>query len=345
LIIMIEIDGSHKEGGGALLRVSTALSALTGKKFRIRNIRAGRPKPGMMMQHLNAVLAIGKISNAQITGLETGSTQMEFVPGKLKGGQFQVDVQTAGSSPLILQALMIPAIFTPEGVEITIRGGTDVRWAPSVDYLTNVTIPTLKTMGASVDLKLLRRGHYPRGGGLLKANIKPVKKIKNLNIHKLEVDVIKGISHSTKLPRHVAIRQADSAQKTLHSAGYDAEIEIESETDALGPGSGLVLWSEFKGRNIPRVGASSLGKPGKPAETVGREAANEILSCISQGAALDRYMGDQIIPYLAIAGSSSVKMEKLTNHTLTNIYAAEKFTDCHFHITGSLGEVAVIEVE
>jgi len=27
---MIEIDGSYKEGGGALLRVSTALSALTG---------------------------------------------------------------------------------------------------------------------------------------------------------------------------------------------------------------------------------------------------------------------------------------------------------------------------
>lgn len=44
---MIEIDGSYKEeGGGALLRVSTALSALTGKKFLVKNIRvAGRPKP------------------------------------------------------------------------------------------------------------------------------------------------------------------------------------------------------------------------------------------------------------------------------------------------------------
>lgn len=327
------------------MRVSTALSALTGKDFRIKNIRAGRPKPGMMMQHLNAVLAIGKISNAQITGLEPGSTQMDFIPGKLQGGQFQVDVQTAGSIPLILQALLIPAIFTPEDVEIAIRGGTDVRWAPSVDYLNNVTIPTLQSMGVSVDLKLLKRGHYPRGGGLIKANIKPVKKLKNLNIHKLELDVIKGISHSTKLPPHVAIRQADSAKRTLSAAGYDAEIEIESKSDALGPGSGLVLWSEFKGRKIPRVGASSLGKPGKPAETVGRDAANEILSCISQGAALDRHMGDQIMPYLAIAGSSSVKMEQLTNHTLTNIYAAEKFTDCNFHITGSLGEVAVIEVE
>jgi len=342
---MIEIDGSYKEGGGALLRVSTALSALTGKKFLVKNIRAGRPKPGMMMQHLNSVSTIGKISNAQITGLELGSTQMEFIPGKLKGGKFQVDVKTAGSISLILQALIIPAIFTPEGVKITIKGGTDVRWAPSVDYLRNVTLPILQSMGVSVDLKLLSRGHYPRGGGLVKAFIKPVKKLKTLNVHELEVDVIKGISHSTQLPRHVATRQADSAQKILHSAGYDVEIEIESEGEALSPGSGLVLWSEHGGKSIPRVGASCLGKPGKPAEVVGREAATEILSCISRGAALYQYMGDQIIPYLAIAGSSSVKVARLTNHTITNIYAAEKFTNRNFTIKSSSDEVTVIEVE
>ncbi len=342
---MIEIDGSYKEGGGALLRVSTGLSALTGKEFRIRNIRSGRPKPGMMMQHFNAVLAIGKISNAQITGLETGSTQMEFIPGKLRGGQLQVDAKTAASCSLILQALMIPVILSQEEIEITIRGGTDVQWAPSVDYLTHVTIPLLQTMGVSVDIKLLRRGHYPRGGGLVKAKIKPVKKLKTLNLHELEVNLIRGLSHSTKLPRHIAIRQADSAQKTLQKAGYDVEIEIESDNNALGPGSGLVLWSECEGRKIPCVGASSLGKPGKPAEVVGREAATRILSSISGGAALDQYMGDQIIPYIAVAGSSSVKIQKLTNHTLANIYAAEKFTESHFHIKGSLGRVTVIDVE
>lgn len=342
---MIEIDGSFKEGGGALLRVSTALSALTGKAFHIENIRARRPKPGMMMQHLNAALAIRNLSNAQVNGLELGSTQMTFIPDQLKGGKLEVDVQTAGSSSLILQALIIPAIFAPEGVEINIRGGTDVRWAPSVDYLRHVTLPILQSMGVSVKLKVLRRGYYPRGGGLVKAVIKPVGKLKPLNIHELEVDVIRGVSHSARLPRHVAIRQAQSAEKTLRSAGYEVAIEIESDDDAIGPGSGLVLWSEFKDKKIPRVGASSLGKPGKKAEIVGREAAAEILSCLSQGAALDQYMGDQIIPYLAIRGSSSVKITELTKHTLTNIYAAEKFTDRSFHINGNLGEVTVIEVE
>ena len=342
---MIEIDGSFQEGGGALLRVSTALSALTGKAFHMENIRVGRPKPGMMMQHFSAAQAIAYLSNAQVNGLELGSTQITFIPGQLRGGKIDVDVQTAGSSSLILQAMIIPAIFAPEAVEIEIRGGTDVRWAPSVDYLGHVTLSILQSMGVSVKLEVLSRGYYPRGGGLIQAIIKPVGKLKPLNIHELEVDLIKGISHSNRLPRHVAVRQADSAEKILRSAGHDVEIEVESDSDGLGPGSGLVLWSEFKGKSIPRVGASSLGKPGKPAEVVGREAATEILSCISRGAALDQYTGDQIIPYMAISGSSSVKIARLTKHTLTNIYAAEKFTDSHFHVDGSLGEVTVIEVE
>lgn len=342
---MIKINGSFKEGGGALLRVSTALSTFTGKAFCINNIRAGRPKPGMMMQHLKAALALGNLSNAQYTGLKIGSTQMTFNPHQLKGGKLDVDIETAGSISLVLQAIMIPAIFAPEGVEIKIRGGTDVRWAPSVDYLRNVTLPILQSMGVKMELELLRRGHYPKGGGLVHATIEPVRRLKPLNLHDLEVDILKGLSDSSRLPRHVATRQAESAEKTLLSAGYEVEVEIESSDDVRGPGSGLVLWSECKGKNTPRVGASCLGKPGKKAEIVGSEAAKELLLCLSREAALDKYMGDQIIPYLAISGSSSVKIAELTNHTLTNIYAAQKFTGRNFIINGSLGEVAVIEVE
>jgi len=372
---MIEINGSFGEGGGALLRVSTALSALTGNEFTISNIRSNRPKPGLMPQHLNAVLALAKLSNAEVTGLELGSTQITFAPGQLNGGnleikrkleegrnleierkrekgrklengrKLEVDVKTAGSITLILQALMIPSLFADQGLEIRLKGGTDVRWAPPVDYLEQVTLPVLRLMGINVHLELLQRGYYPRGGGILSARIEPVQKLKPLNLHDLEVDVIRGISHATRLPLHVATRQAQAAEKKLKRAGYEVEIEIKSDdNNALGPGSGLVLWSEVKNKSIPRVGASSLGEPGKRAEIVGMEAAEDILSCLSKGAALDQHMGDQIIPYLAIAGSSSVRVSELTQHTLTNIYAAEKFTNEKFQVDGGLGEVTTITV-
>jgi len=43
---MLEIDGSYGEGGGQILRTSVALAALTEREVKIKNVRAGRPKPG-----------------------------------------------------------------------------------------------------------------------------------------------------------------------------------------------------------------------------------------------------------------------------------------------------------
>lgn len=345
---MIEIDGSYGEGGGALLRVSTALSALTGNPIHIKNIRAGRPQPGLMPQHLNAILALHKISKAEVDGLKIGSEEISFIPDVLQEGDFQIKVGTAGSITLILQAFMIPAGFAPGPVKICLKGGTDVRWAPPVDYLQNVTLPILRSIGHQVDLKLLKRGYYPRGGGKLQANIIPVNNFKPFQIHDLQVDYIRGASHSTKLPRHVAIRQALAAEKKIKLAGYDAQIEIDTKGDALGPGSGIVLWSEFEGKTyhpLGRVGGSSLGEPGKRAELVGKDAATELLRHLSIRAPLDRYMADQIIPYMAIHGSSSVKIAELTSHTLTNIYAAEKISGHQFQVDGRLGEPATIAVD
>ena len=65
---MIEIDGSLGEGGGQILRTSLALSLVTCRPFRIFNIRAGRPKPGMMAQHLTGVETCAKICDAKLKG-------------------------------------------------------------------------------------------------------------------------------------------------------------------------------------------------------------------------------------------------------------------------------------
>ena len=163
---MIEIDGSYGEGGGSVLRIATALSALCSKPVKIYNIRSKRPKPGLMPQHLNAVKAVAKLSNANLSGLEIGSTELKFQPGKLTPGNYSIDVKTAGSITLILQAFMIPAAFTGGPVKITLIGGTDLRWSPSIDYFRNVTLPILKLMGYDAKTKLMKRGHYPRGGGI-----------------------------------------------------------------------------------------------------------------------------------------------------------------------------------
>jgi RNA 3'-phosphate cyclase len=338
---MIEIDGSHGEGGGAIARISTALSALTSKPIHISNIRANRPKSGLAPQHLSAIMAIANLTNARYKGLEIGSNEVYFWPKHLKGGDFTIDIKTAGSVTLVLQAFMIPAAFAKSRVFITIKGGTDVRWSPSVDYLKNVTLPILKFMGYDAKMDLIQRGHYPRGGGIVRVTINPIQKLKPSKFLDIEIKEIKGISHCVKLPEHVALRQAKSAEDVLKTEGYEADIKIETSNRALGPGSGIVLWTE--GTN--RVAGSSIGEPRKKAELVGKEAAKELLYHISKKTAIDKYMGDQIIPYIAIAGNSEIKTAELTSHTNTNVYVVEKITGKKFFLEGNLGEIATIKVD
>ena len=338
---MIEINGSHGEGGGALLRISTALSALTSNPIHITNIRANRPKTGLMPQHLNAVKAVASLSAARVDGLEIESRELFFYPEEIKGGNYNIDIKTAGSITLVLQAFMIPAGFAESPVNIKIRGGTDVRWSPPVNYLQHVTLPILKSMGYDADLDIIRRGHYPRGGGIVNVKINPVKKLKSASFDDLKINKIKGISHAVKLPEHVAVRQAESAEKVLQANGFNAEIEIENSDNALGPGSGIVLWTEGN----TRVGGSSIGERGVRAEKVGEKAAEELLYHISQGAAVDKYIGDQIIPYMAMAGKSSAKTAELTLHAVTNIFVTEKIMGKKFDVDGEVGEIATIWID
>ncbi len=337
---LIEIDGAYGEGGGAIVRNAIALSALTSKPINIRNIRANRPKSGLMPQHFNSVNAVAQLSGAHCQSLNVGSGEISFFPERIKGGKFEIDIKTAGSITMVLQAFMIPAAFSDSPVEITVKGGTDVRWSPPIDYLQNVTLKILKKMGYNAEMDLIRRGHYPRGGGIVKVKIKPVKKLNPVKLIDLEFDKIKGISHAVNLPEHIAVRQAESAEKLLEKNGIESEIDIEHSDETIGPGTGITLWTNG---NIP-VAGSCIGERGLRAEKVGQKAVEEILYHISKEAALDKYMGDQIIPYMAIAGNSEIKTAELTCHAVTNIYIAEMMINKKFDVNGKIGEIATIKV-
>ncbi|MGZ7049579.1 MAG: RNA 3'-terminal phosphate cyclase [Methanobacterium sp.] len=339
---MIEIDGSFGEGGGSIVRNAIALSALTLKPVHIKNIRANRPKPGLMPQHFNAVRAVALLSGAECQDLNVGSTELIFKPEKIVGGKFEIDIKTAGSITMVIQAFMIPASFADSPVEIMIKGGTDVRWSPPVDYLKNVTLKILEGMRYNAKMDIIRRGHYPRGGGMVKVKIKPARKFSPVKfIDPIKFNKVKGISHAVNLPEHVAYRQAEGAEKILAQSGIESEIEIEHYDRAIGPGSGITLWTDG---GIP-VGGSFIGERGLRAEKVGQKAALEILSTIEKGGALDKYMGDQIISYMAIAGDSEVKTAELTLHALTNIKIAGLLLDKKFDISGKIGEIATIKVD
>ncbi|MBS1171812.1 MAG: rtcA, partial [Proteobacteria bacterium] len=140
---ILHIDGAHGEGGGQLVRTAVALAAISGRPLHMRNIRARRAKPGLAAQHLTAVRAVAALCGATVKGAAVGSGELTFVPQTVRGGDYRFDVGTAGSITLVLQALLPVLLAADRPSRVTIRGGTDVRGAPPMDYLACVLLPLL----------------------------------------------------------------------------------------------------------------------------------------------------------------------------------------------------------
>ncbi|MFB6490751.1 MAG: RNA 3'-terminal phosphate cyclase [Thermoproteus sp. AZ2] len=331
---LVRIDGSLGEGGGQILRSALALSAISGRPLEIFNIRAKRRNPGLQHQHLTSVKAAAAVANAEMEGAELGSTRLLFRPRGIKCGEFSFDVGTAGSITLVLQTLLPMLVFAPCPSRVKIRGGTDVPMAPPVDYFTNVVLKALEPMGVRAELRLIRRGHYPRGGGLVELSTAPSDELAAVRwLERGRLLRVAGISHAVNLPRHVAERQAKAAEEALRGLGTPINIEVEHREDGLGPGSAIVLWAETD-RGM-RIGADALGERGKPAEAVGREAAEKLSAELATGAALDSHMGDMIVLYMALArGRSEVVASRLTSHLETNIFVVEQFLPVKFSYSG-----------
>jgi len=200
-----------------------------------------------------------------------------------------------------------------------------------VDYFAQVFLPALSSFGAKACLELRQRGYYPRGQGSVLLKVEPAE-LKAAHFAKREGDSVRGISHCSNLPEHVAARQADSAEQALAGAGYSARIDREAlRLPSLG--SGITLWSGFKG-------TSSLGERGLPAEKVGRRAAEEMIIELSSAASVDLHLADQLIVYLAQAGGS-YSVREVSLHTKTNIWTMGHFLDSRMEIREEKGAFKV----
>jgi RNA 3'-phosphate cyclase len=323
----MEIDGSEGEGGGQILRVATGLSAVTGKPIRVSNIRSNRPSPGLKPQHLRGIESVARLCNAHISGFTEGSTQIEFTPGELEHDHLRVDIGTAGSIGLVFQSLMIPAVHTDRPLEFEVIGGTDVSWSPSVTYFREVFCSFLKRMGIEAEVDTQRYGFYPKGGGrvLLRVhpgNLRPISLVDRTRFTRY--DVLSVASESLREAR-VAERQADAAIGML---GRKSESELREYVQTESPGSSIHIHAHFENTIL---GSTVLGERGKPAERIGEECAGLLKEQVETGACLDRWMADQILPYMALSGGrSEVSVAEVTKHAKTSMRLIERLLPVSF---------------
>lgn len=339
---MLSIDGSYGEGGGQIVRTAVALSVLTKQPIEIYNIRAGRPTPGLRPQHYTALSCIQKICDADVDGLSVHSTNLTFTPHDIKPGAYAFDVGTAGSMTLVFQACLLSSFHTPTPLTIKLRGGTDVRWAPSWDYFSHVFLPLVSTIGIHTEVTLIRRGYYPTGGGEATLTVHPIEKLFVFSADEPQnFTDMNGIIHRANLPDHISTRMKHAAIKTAMRQNLRAMIQVDAAPSSSS-GTGITLWSAA-GPTV--LGSAVLGEKTVSAEIVGETAANQLLQEIKSGATVDRYAIDQILPYLALAQKGSACLIKdISNHTKTNMWLIKQFLPVDFKVT-SQQDVLLLQVK
>lgn len=188
----IQLDGRTLEGGGQLLRLATGLSALHSIPIMISDIRGNRSGGGgLKAQHLACVNWLAHASNATVSGAEKGSKTLEFCPNRVgsvspayrptkdsrNGPEFwecRLDIKTAGSTGLALQAILPFILFNPprnkDGtpsnipIRLTLSGGTNVSGSPSYEYIKQVLLPTLHSIGLPAMSSNLDTRGWSHGG-------------------------------------------------------------------------------------------------------------------------------------------------------------------------------------
>jgi len=342
---VIEIDGSLGEGGGQILRTALSLSCLTQAPFRMLRIRRNRSKPGLQPQHLTAVRALKTVCQADVEGDRAGSQDLVFRPRRVVPGRYDFDIGTAGSTSLLLQALLPPLLFADAPSTLQLVGGTHVRMSPPFDYLQSVFFPFLHSIGITASVSMERHGFYPQGGGRMGATVMPVDGGRNIPPVQVPsppfLKKIRGVSAVANLPIAIAERQRDAAMKILQGNGVEAEVDVRS-VSAFGRGTYIFLGSMGK----CAAGFSSVGERGKRAEAVGAEAAQELVSYKQTEACLDPHLADQVLIYLSLAaGRSTFTTSMITEHLITNLATIERFLSIDAEIRGRQGDRGAVTVK
>ena len=331
---MISIDGSQGEGGGQVLRTSLGLSMVTGRPFRIDNIRSGRKKPGLMRQHLTCVNAAMEVCGAQVKGNALGSTELEFIPGAVTPGNYHFSVGTAGSATLVCQTVLPALIVADAPSNLTLEGGTHNPFAPPFDFLERVFAPVVEKMGPKIDLILHSYGFYPAGGGKFNIRIQPQALTAIELMARGEKISRQGEAFFSHLPKEVAARELKVIGKKMQLEENDLHLRQISQS----PGPGNMVAITLKSEHVTEV-FTEFGQKGVRAERVAERACRQALEYLSANVPVGIHLADQLLIPMALAGGGRFRTLKPDPHTWTNIEVIQKFIEIPIEVKQASDDV------
>ena len=364
----LKIDGSILEGGGQILRISISMSYLLGIPISIRNIRSKRDNPGLQRQHLTCSKFITSLYNTKdVTGLQLNSGNIVLVPTKLfikneNNEEIKCILNSAGSIGLMIQQLLPCVLFSEienkesKEINITLTGGTLVKFSPTIYYLNEVLFPILeKNMNIKASCDLIKNGIYPMGLGevilhvqkILKENdefIKPINITERGKFLKAEIRFCYTNNFKFKLDK-ICDTIYKNAKKIIRNEfnqnGYSKNEEgeeIEFDEDEIIKQERINLgdrYYTFYYQIVMIYENTRIKGDYMISEKKGDFIIDEIIDKCEEATfytvqnnevCLDEHTVDHLIIFMALAkGTSKIKVGPISLHTQTAIEIIKKF--------------------
>lgn len=318
----LKINGAYGEGGGQIIRSAITISCITKQPIHIENIRMNRKIPGLRPQHLTAITILKKISNAQVIGAEIGSTEIKFIPGKIESLELNEDVGTAGSISLILQSIIPVVAISKNKINLTIKGGTNVLWSPTIDYTQNVLREAYSRIGIEFSLKVIKQGYYPKGGGQVNLQVNPAN-LKPIFLTKRKSKKVKIICTFSKIPIEKIKNEIAVIKNKLIKEKFEVETHIQNQ-EAIDSGASLLIFSIDKNSII---GVDCLFNKKIQSFDIDYDGF------VQNSFGADDNLADMLVVPASLANKKSIfQIRKITKHLETNLFVTSKISGCKYGI-------------
>ncbi len=330
----LKINGEFGEGGGQIIRTAITLSCITKRPIIIENIRKNRKIPGLRSQHLTAIKILQKICDADVEGVKVGSTSLKFIPGNVKSCNLTEDIGTAGSIPLILQVLIPVAAICQKKLNLTIKGGTDTLWSPTIDYTQYVLREVYSRMGIEFSIKLIKRGYYPKGGGEVSLEVLP-SNVKSISLYKRKTKNVKLLCSFSNLPNELIKKHVESIEKKLIEKNFVVQTQINEE-NVIDSGASLLIFS-IDEESI--IGVDSIFDKKTEKFNLDLESFTE------NNLGVDERLADMLVLPASLTNEMTIfRVNNISKHLETNLFVTSKITGCKYGI-GKLSDGFEIRIE
>ncbi|GMF21681.1 unnamed protein product [Phytophthora fragariaefolia] len=356
----IVLNGGEGEGGGQLLRVATALSAVTHNAVHVHSIRAKRLTPGLRNQHLSTIELVAGLSGGVLNGAQLNSTDLTFdgryalLAGATKGSTFNATSRTGGSISLMMQGALPVLVFRDASTQLNLRGGTHVGFSPTIDLMQVPLCKLLERLGITYEVEVSKRMFFPGGGpsGQVRVSMDPIASDKMLHainltdssscIRRAFIRVtVFGSSANENLATHYASALKASVGKDFSSRDGSEQLRIDEESIVEVDTAATRQKKSFRGRRPKEKtavsalvmletatgGVISADRTVNVNESTASIFADQIISKLGEyvhsGACVDEHLADNAIVFMALAqGTSKLRVSCQAHRTSKHLETA-----------------------